>query len=347
MKITMLDIAKELGLSCSSVSLALSNSPKVAEATRERVLATAKRMGYRSNPYISALMAARRKGREPEHAPVLALLTPSATEQGWKKQGNLRRFVEGCQEHAGQLGLKTELFWIGDVSMTASRMNDILRNRGIKGAVLISNGPFAGKLKHEWKDVATLSFGAHRLEAGSDWVSGDYYGNMEEALRKLKDHGLRRIGFALDKPYTLDRHNRWVAAYLMEQQLGTIGDMEVWQAEDPSFDAFCKWFENAKPKAIVCVAPPLVIEWLGRMGLRVPEDVGVAAIGTAEQGGELSGIVVDTRTCGKLAIEMVLDRVHRGDFGRCEDAHHVTVSGFWNRGNTVIEAESMSGRLPR
>lgn len=346
MKITMLDIAKELGLSCSSVSLALSNSPKVAKATRERVLATANRMGYRSNPYVSALMAARRKGREPEHAPVLALLTPSATEQGWKKQGNLRRFVEGCQEHAHQLGLKTELFWIGDTLMTASRTNDILRNRGIKGAVLISNGPFAGKLEYGWKGVATLSFGPRQLVAGSDWVSGDYYGNMAEALRKLKEHGLQRIGFALDKASTLDRHNRWVAAYFNEQQFGGISRMEIWKAEAPSFDSFCKWFERAKPEAIICVSPLEVIGWLERLGLRVPEDVGVAAIGTAQPGGELSGIVVDTGTCGKLAIDMLLDRVHRGDFGRCEDSHHVTVSGFWNRGRTVVEAERMSAKLP-
>ena len=289
-------------------------------------------------------MAARRKGRDPAHAPMLALVMPFATKQGWKKQGNLRRFIEGCEAHAQKLGLKTELFWIGDTSMTASRMNDILRHRGIKGAVLITNGPFGEKLNHDWQDLATLSFGSRELETGGDWVSGDYYGNMEGTLTKLKEHGWHRIGFAMDKPFALYGHNRWAAAYYMEQQLGGISSMEVWQAEDPSFESFSKWFDKTNPEAIVCVTPQTVIEWIGRMGLKVPEDVGVAAIGTAELGGELSGIVMDTGTCGKLAIEMLIDRVHRGDFGRCEDAHHVTVSGSWNRGQTIVDAKSMQSK---
>ncbi len=331
----MLDIAEELGISRASVSLALNNSPKVAKATRDRVLAAAKRMGYKSNPYVSALMAARRKGHEPVDAPVIALITPTASEQGWKEQSNLRRFVEGCQEHAQGLGLKTELFWIGDPSMTAKRMNDILRNRGIKGAVLMTNGPFGSKLDYDWQDIATLTFGARELEPSSDWVSGDFYGNMEEALRNIKELGLTRIGFAMDKPFMYDRHNRWVAAYYTEQKLGGISSMEVWQESEPTFEMFCEWFEGAKPEAIICVTPTVVIEWLARLGLRVPEDIGVAAIGTAEPGGDVSGIVVDTGTCGSLAIEMLLGRIYGGDLGLCPNPRRITVSGRWNRGRTI------------
>lgn len=335
MNVTMLDIAKELGISRASVSLALNNSPKVAKHTRERVLVAAKRMGYQSNPYVSALMTARRKGREPAGAPVIALITPGETEQCWKEQSNLRRFIEGCQAHAQGLGLKTELFWIGDRSMSAKRLNDILRNRGIKGAVLMSNGPFGEKLDHEWQGVATLTFGARELEPRTDWVSGDLYGNMEEALRNLKELGSQRIGFAMDKPLAYQRHNRWVAAYCMEQQVGGISRMEVWQIAEPSFEAFSEWFEGANPEAIICVTPLVVIEWLGRLGLRVPEDVGVAAIGTAEPGGEISGIVVDTGTCGALAMEMLLGRIHGGELGPYRNARHVTVNGAWNRGKTI------------
>lgn len=335
MNVTMLDIANELGISRASVSLALNNSPKVAKRTRERVLVAAQRMGYQSNPYVSALMTARRKGREPAGAPVIALITPGATEQGWKEQSNLKRFIEGCQEHARGLGLKTEFFWIGDKSMSAKRLNDILRNRGIKGAILMSNGPFGAKLDHEWQDVATLTFGARELEPRTDWVSGDFYGNMEAALRNLKELGLQRIGFAMDKPFAYQRHNRWVAAYYMEQQTGGISRMEAWQIAEPSFEAFSEWFEQNRPEVILCVTPLLVIEWLSRLGLRVPEDVGVAAIGTAEPGGEVSGIVVDTGTCGALAVEMLLGRIHGGELGPYSNSRHITVNGSWNRGKTI------------
>lgn len=336
MNVTMLDIANELGISRASVSLALNNSPKVAATTRDRVLVAAKRMGYKSNPYVSALMAARRKGRDPAHAPTIALITTAATEHGWREQSNQRRFVEGVQEHAKRLGLKTELFWIGDPSMTARRMNVILCSRGLKGAVLLSNGPFGDRLDYEWKDIATLTFGARELHPRTDWVSGDFYGNMEEALRNLKELGFRRIAFAMDRPFLNQCHNRWVAAYHMEQATGSIQNMETWQPCEPTFEGFFDWFQVAKPDVIICVSPPVVIAWLARLGLRVPEDIGVAAIGTAEPGGKTSGIVVDTARCGELAVEMLLDRIHGGELGACPNPQHVTVSGTWNHGETVM-----------
>lgn len=49
MRVTMKQIAESLGLDKSTVSLALSASPRVAAETRERVVAAARSMGYRPN----------------------------------------------------------------------------------------------------------------------------------------------------------------------------------------------------------------------------------------------------------------------------------------------------------
>ena len=155
--VTLKDIAKNLGISHSTVSLALNNSPKVARATREKILETAKKMGYRASPYVSALMAARRKGQDPKHAPVIALITPNRTADYWKKRHHLRRFISGCTATAQSLGIRTELFWIGEKNMTAKRMNEILFNRGINGAVLMTHGIWGTRLHHEWRDLATVT----------------------------------------------------------------------------------------------------------------------------------------------------------------------------------------------
>ena len=47
---TMADVAKAAGVSKNTVSLTLRGSPRVAQATRQRIVRTAETMGYRLNP---------------------------------------------------------------------------------------------------------------------------------------------------------------------------------------------------------------------------------------------------------------------------------------------------------
>lgn len=53
--ITIKDLARELGVSVSTVSKALHNMPDVSEETRKAVLAVAQKRKYRANPYASAM----------------------------------------------------------------------------------------------------------------------------------------------------------------------------------------------------------------------------------------------------------------------------------------------------
>ncbi|GMA21619.1 LacI family DNA-binding transcriptional regulator [Arsenicicoccus piscis] len=48
-RVTIVDLARETGVSVSSVSVALRGDPGVSEATRSRVLAAAERLGYRAD----------------------------------------------------------------------------------------------------------------------------------------------------------------------------------------------------------------------------------------------------------------------------------------------------------
>ena len=53
--ITIKDVAKELGVSCSSVSRAVNGNTGVSKATRDKILETAKRMGYQPNDLARCL----------------------------------------------------------------------------------------------------------------------------------------------------------------------------------------------------------------------------------------------------------------------------------------------------
>ena len=335
MNVTLKDIAKRLGVSHATVSLALNNSPKVADATRERVKAMAKEMGYRASPYVSALMASRRTGKDISQAPVIALITPNQSATHWKQRHHLRRFIDSCTATAQSLGIRAELFWIGGADMSARRLNDILYNRGIRGAVLMSHGMWGERMNHAWQEVATVTYGARELKPDTDWVAADFYGNMELVLNVLSEHKLTRVGFAMDKPFHYEHHNRWLSAYLSQQYTQRIEPIEPWLDAKPDFEGFKQWFGQAKPEVIICVHPLTVINWLEMLGLRVPGDVSVVAINTAERDGVISGIVENTHTCGKLAMELLIDRIHKGDFGTYAEPYHITVKGQWNQGQTL------------
>ena len=56
-RVTIQDIADELGLSRNTVSKALNNGEGLADATRERIIRTAMDMGYKQFAITSSLMA--------------------------------------------------------------------------------------------------------------------------------------------------------------------------------------------------------------------------------------------------------------------------------------------------
>lgn len=335
MNISMTDIAEKLGISQSTVSLALNNSPKVSEATRLKVQAAADEMGYQANPYVSALMTARRHGKSPKNPPVIALVTATETPDEWQERYNTSQFIESATRVAKSLGIRIEHFWLGDETMTAKRLNEIFHSRDIRGAILLPSGRWREKMNHHWKNISTVSYGIYELTPSTDWISGDYYGNMEKIGNILLEQQFKRIGFAMEIPYPYLNDNRWLAAYRMAQFKRFPKQLDPWIDPEPSFDGFKIWFQKNQPEIIICVRPEIVIAWLEQLGLSVPDDISVVALGTAKTNGQYSGIVENTRTCGKIAVEMLLDRIHHNQFGQYASPHHITIGGHWNKGKTL------------
>src|SRR5258708_16290688 len=82
--VTMKTIAAQAGVTQATVSMCLANNPRIPPATRVRIQAVADRLGYRPNPYVSALMRIRRQGRAHREMPVLALVNGYDNATAWR-----------------------------------------------------------------------------------------------------------------------------------------------------------------------------------------------------------------------------------------------------------------------
>ncbi|WPJ96297.1 LacI family DNA-binding transcriptional regulator [Coraliomargarita algicola] len=138
MSISQRDLAKHLGLSPMTISLALRNSPRLPIATRERVQMAANELGYKPNPALAALNNHRRDRMLKTNNATLAFITNWQDEFGWRKS-YVNFFYQGAVSRAAQCGYTLVPFWL-KAYKSYKRASDVLYNRGIRGLV-----------SHHWK----------------------------------------------------------------------------------------------------------------------------------------------------------------------------------------------------
>ena len=336
MKVTMADIAGKLGITPSAVSLALRDSPKISAKMKRRVKEVAEEMGYHANPYVSALMSSRRNGKTPNNPPVIAFVSSWRGPKDWRKMFNGVELYRGCEEVAKGRGIHLEEFWIGDPSMSAQRLNDILHSRGILGAIFLPTGEHRRKLNHRWENLAVITYGMYEIEPAFDSVRADFYGNMEHLLQKLVELGFTRIGYVLEGPFPYRIDNQWLAAYnYFRERQPVENNLEPFLGEDPSPESFRRWFQRERPQVLICKDQKLIGGWVAAMGLKIPDDVSMVSLGTTARGSPFSGMMENTEIAGGLAMEMLLERINRNQFGPPQSPRHVTLRGNWNPGATI------------
>jgi hypothetical protein len=154
--VTMKTIALQAGVTQATVSLSLANNPRISVATRGRIHALAKKLGYQPNPYVSTLMRVRRQGKPLGDKPVLALVCAQHTADGWRTHPSLtiRQMRDGAFERATLRGYQAQEFWLHRDGMSNERFSEMLYARGIRGLLL---SPACGR-----RPVPRVKLGAFR-----------------------------------------------------------------------------------------------------------------------------------------------------------------------------------------
>ncbi len=153
-------LAKELGLTQATVSMALRNDPAISPATRKKVREAAERLGYRPNAYVSSLMARIRSGRPLPERGCIAVLCDCEGPQEWMISETNQEQYNGIAEKAASLGFQIETFYLRSKKLSSSRLERVLYARGINGLIL----PVRAACERRYRfGVESLLERSHRL----------------------------------------------------------------------------------------------------------------------------------------------------------------------------------------
>ncbi|GAB4181345.1 MAG: hypothetical protein Fur0032_22410 [Terrimicrobiaceae bacterium] len=300
-------------------------------------------LGYRCNPYVSALMQHLRSGRQLSHQGTIAILDTLPDQGLWRQIGVQRHFHKGAEWRANELGFTIERHWCpkGD-SSAVSALNRILQARGIHGVLIppvFEQAERPVRLPLEYDAFCCVTVGHRMTEPAFCFALNDQFNTAQTAHSCLRQRGYRRIGLAIPA------HTNGITNQLFRQGFAVAENparpsaveraILIYQEKAANTKArFCAWMDAYRPDAVLLFNPEL-LTWIRETGRRVPQDLGVAFLDLDWDIEGLSGMDQNSSLVGAFAAELLVQMVYRNHTGPSSHPHGMLVEGFWRDGSTA------------
>lgn len=339
---TLSDIARQVGYSKNTVSLALRGDRQIPEETRERIRKAAAKLGYQPNAVVSHLMAQLRASRSLKLQAKLALVNANRDPHAFRSHPTIPTYVEGCESRAAKLGYGFDRFWLHDPTLNAQRWLRILHTRGIKGLVLVGlmdTTHLPDALAPVWAQLPTVVTGVRTRDPALSFCCVDHHHLALTAFERALALGYQRPGLVIDDVIDTLVERRFSAGYLTGQRtllpraqhVPVFAEQLGAQAEPPGFRA---WLGKHQPDVIFTLYNN-VIPWLKGAGLRVPEDIGVIQLEWRANRPEIAGMNQHNLVTGEAAVDMVVSQIHNNETGVQEFPRATLIGATWMDGGSV------------
>ncbi|MBK1834769.1 LacI family DNA-binding transcriptional regulator [Roseibacillus ishigakijimensis] len=337
-RITLRDIGKELGVSHSTVSLALNDHPRISQATRDRVKKAAKKMGYSPDPMLAALASYRRNQQTKPITASLAWINAWPEAEDLRAHHEFDHYWKGAYEAAKQFGYRLEEFRL-DGKFTPQRLHQILSTRGIRGILLPPHRHQPDWQDFPWENYSVVRFGRTLHAPSCHVVTSDQVSNTILAFVAMHKRGYQRIGFVA--PEAELRRNGIIF------ELGFMGGQRM-VPDAPKLpplllprskstgerrQALVQWIEEHKPDAIFTSLTDLP-QMLQEKGYRVPEDIALAATTILDTPID-SGINQHPEEIGRVAFLTLNSMINEGSRGIPKIYREILVEGSWVNGTSL------------
>lgn len=337
---TLRSLAEKVGVSHTTVSLALRNSHSISLATRKRIQKLARENGYESNALVSAVFS-RIRSRKPQgnHA-VIAYLNTWWPRETWESCNTKTGQFRGAARRAAELGFRLENFWLREPGMTPARLGQIFHARGIRGVIV---GPLQERemaLDFSWDQFALAAIGYSLSRPAVARATHAHFRGMCCAMDRLIARGYRRIGYVTSKDFEERVSSLWGAAYSYHQRRLAARDRikPLIFGEEAELAPLRQWLARFRPDAIIN-ALPAVYELVAELGLKAPRDLGFVHLDLPAHLRRVgvSGIDQLSETVGANALELVASQIFTDSGGLPEHPVTQLVEGVWIDGRTVAQ----------
>lgn len=333
-------VAAACGVSAMTVSRVLRNHPRVADATRQSVLATATKLGYAPDPYLARLMARVRSHRHRRAATVIAVVRDNHEGDALLDPAYHYAPLRDISAQAERYGYRAEEFRLDRRKMSPARLRRILLARGIEGLIVSPQSSDSIGREMDYTGLAAVTLGYGLKEPPLHRASTNMNRGILQATRELSARGYRRIGLAVtewindrsDHTYTgamLNYHRsipaRFRVPLLLFPKNNFAGDEEHFRA----------WFRRHRPDVIISF-DSYVPDWLTqRLQLRIPEDIGLVVHDWDERCTGFAGIDHRRPQVVAAAVDLLATQLLQNQRGIPEVARQVLIEPAWRHGPSV------------
>ncbi|MBD5778075.1 LacI family DNA-binding transcriptional regulator [Pelagicoccus sp. NFK12] len=337
-------IASKLGLSPSTVSLALRSSPKISADTRERVLREAEGLGYKPNAKLNELMSHLRLNGSGPTVACFGVISFYDTLRPWEGSRHLTAVYEAMRSRGEALGYRLESLGLKAPGMNAARFSSVLDTRGIQGLLCFGSPNFEEEFPKELDHYAVVTIGLS-ISTPLHRVTSHFFNDLYRTLERLHAMGYRRPGLLLNEYEEGRTAHSYPSAYLgwCEHALGNASLMPILRTTEVSAERTLEWVLSNRPDVIVCVHHRREVEKLQMIlegnGMEVPRDVGIAAVTQLLDGTRFSGMQQNQRLMGEWAVELLVSRIMNQDLGIPTNPRIEMVESEWIEGETLLRRQ--------
>ncbi len=326
MPVTLQSIADHLGVSRSTVSLALRDDPRISTSRRKRIQEVAQELGYRPNALISSLMSHLRDSKNPPQRTGLLYLISGPDPSPGPPGTLFHTYYAGAAHHAARRGYHLEQLWVGDPQLTESRLEKILWARRIPGVIV---GPQRGEgplPTLPWDRLSAVMLGHPFPDSPLDRVSVNYYTSTRLALAFIKQTLRHPVRLILPALHDRKTNHLWVASYL-QKRLRNRSLRAPFILESPR--RAVEWVER-NPQCTV-LGTNLVRSWLQDAGLHDKTDFNFVSL-SVEHYSDVTGVKEPTWEVGVETAGRLIDLISRNTTGIPTHPRMILVEPSWQEG---------------
>lgn len=327
-RVTLADVAAELGLDKSTVSLALRHHPRIPEGTRRRVEEAARRLGYVRDPMLTALAQYRWEGRGRASRPNLAFLRASRRDLPEQSA----TLFAAADRRAAALG-----YHLADIALedfeSPERARDALMARGIRGLLIAPTERSQAYADFDWSPFCAVQCGMQQEETRVHVVRSDAFRAVEICWQKARAAGYRRIGISIMHGilHSTDRARIAAAEYLLRHETAARDRVPLHVGNFEDRDGFLSWFRRNRPEALI--ATNVHAWWLLRdAGLRATEDIPLSVLRRSPYGDRVAGCAPRLDRVAETAMDLLDREVERGETGLPEAQIVMEIEPEWKDG---------------